>query len=214
MSASRDESQDDVIDWSAAPADDVAESMYRSQKKNRDQHKAAAMTKTKKVDDIGAKAGASPPTSEESGDVERQAIREKRQRVSGAAGGIAPGDGAHAESMPRPSEASAGAAGGRPVTRSDLSELWQSLGAGHHEVLPFYGHSKDKPMASFSNFYIHEEFEFCLPDAVWREGCGFPRSVGVMFTEKAIMLCKACVFNDRASFDAICKAAQPATAKK
>ena len=56
------------------------------------------------------------------------------------------------------------------------------------------------------------EFGFRLPDAVWREG--FPRAVGVKFTEKAIMLCKACVFNDREAFDAIRAAPRPSTVKR
>ena len=57
------------------------------------------------------------------------------------------------------------------------------------------------------------EFGFRIPDdGVWRDG--FPRAVGVRFTEKAIMLCKACVFNDREAFDAIRASSKPSTVKR
>lgn len=75
---------------------------------------------------------------------------------------------------------------------------------------------KDKPVVAFysgpfSNF-ARAPHTFVIPETIWREG--YPRSVNVRCSEQSIMLCKACLFDDRRAFDAIMKATAPVEMKR
>ena len=86
--------------------------------------------------------------------------------------------------------------------KNDLLGLWTAinleLGEGPCATVNFYGHSPGTEYAEFSNFFVHEEFGFELPHFLKKEG--FDPITPVSFSEKAIMLCKAALFNDLDSF--------------
>ena len=86
--------------------------------------------------------------------------------------------------------------------KNDLLGLWTSinleLGEGPCATVNFYGHAPEKEFCEFSNFFIHEEFGFELPNFLKKEG--FDPITPVHFSEKAIMLCKAALFNDLDTF--------------
>ena len=99
----------------------------------------------------------------------------------------------------------------------ELRELWGDVGS-HGFTLPtvqFYGHTKGHHR-SFSNFFEHAPFVFTVP-----EGCGGAAivasgrsaTVPCSFSEKAIMLCKAAVMGDYASYDRIAVSFTPKDAK-
>ena len=99
----------------------------------------------------------------------------------------------------------------------ELRELWNDVDT-HGFTLPtveFYGHTKGHHRA-FSNFFEHEQFDFTVP-----EGCGGgaivasgrSATVPCAFSEKAIMLCKAAVMGDYASYDRIAGSRTPKQAK-
>ncbi len=71
---------------------------------------------------------------------------------------------------------------------SDLKNNWQNL--DEQDVIAFYS-EKSNYYPSFSNFWVHDTFEFVIP-----EWCGkfAGNSVPIKFSEKAIMLCKASLF--------------------
>lgn len=92
------------------------------------------------------------------------------------------------------------------ATRADLLPLWSSL--RRSKVLPFYSDKAGANFREFSNFYSHTGFAFDIPPSVWREG--YPKSVEVRFSEKAIMLCKAVLFDDREMFDQMVLSTRPA----
>jgi ribA/ribD-fused uncharacterized protein len=75
------------------------------------------------------------------------------------------------------------------------------LGEGPCDVVNFYGHAPGKPYCELSNFYVHAPFDFELPLFCKKEG--FDQVTPCEFSEKAIMLCKAAVFNDLESFKKI-----------
>lgn len=94
----------------------------------------------------------------------------------------------------------------------ELRHLWKDFGSRGYTLptVEFYGHSSGQ-FKSFSNFYEHAPFNFTLP-----ESCRLPdrpHCVPISFTEKAIMLCKAGVMGDSATFDEILRAKDPRKAK-
>lgn len=117
------------------------------------------------------------------------------------------------------------------VTRYDFPMLWNTMYDFKEkqeiasDVVTFYGHNYDKmgARASFSNFFIHEEVQFTIPDVCWNkmeqklqsEGDSQlpPRTVMISFSEKSIMLCKAAVFGDKATYLQILNADCPALCK-
>ena len=116
-------------------------------------------------------------------------------------------------------------------TRKDFPMLWNTMYDFKEkqeiasDVVTFYGHNYDKmgARASFSNFFIHEEVPFTIPDVCWNkmeqklqsEGDSQlpPRTVMISFSEKSIMLCKAAVFGDKATYLQILNADCPALCK-
>lgn len=117
-------------------------------------------------------------------------------------------------------------------TRKDFPMLWNTMyNIKKNEeissnVVTFYGHNFDKVgiRASFSNFFIHEEVPFTVPEVCWNqmeqqlqsEGRGSqlpPRTVQISFSEKGIMLCKAAVFGDAITYRQILNADSPAFCK-
>ena len=101
------------------------------------------------------------------------------------------------------------------INKNDLLALWTSinkeLGEGPCATVNFYGHSEGNKYCEFSNFYVHEEFGFELPEFLKKEG--FDPITPVTFSEKAIMLCKAALFNDIDSFKKIQEAKDAKKAK-
>lgn len=117
--------------------------------------------------------------------------------------------------------------------RDDLAILWPTLYPPSRPVVEFY--RKDGP-ACFSNFYQHDKVPFTIPDCCWdrlaqaqdqdqqqgtttsgtsENGAGVlpRRTTYVTFSEKSIMLCKAAVMGDAASYTQISEAPTPADAK-
>ena len=80
------------------------------------------------------------------------------------------------------------------------------------DALLFYGHSNKNEYGYLSNFYVHEPFAFEIP--AWcgvYAGCS---TAPITFAEKAIMLCKASLMGDTATYARIEAAATPGEAKK
>ena len=90
---------------------------------------------------------------------------------------------------------------------SDLVEKWKEF-HGPTKVTNFYGHSKDNDFCEFSNFYIHDPFEFEIPSFCHQDWMT-EKIVEVCFSEKAIMLCKAALMNDEETFEKIKRAKTP-----
>lgn len=85
------------------------------------------------------------------------------------------------------------------------------LGDGS-DILPFYGHAVGKPHREFSNFYEHDiPYTFTMPSWLQREG--FEPSFQCRFSEKAIMACKAAMFNDRGCYGLILATTTPQDCK-
>ena len=111
----------------------------------------------------------------------------------------------------------------QPLIPASLAALWSRMHgpsrANHAEVLGFYSHTTDKRWAIFSNFFIGAPFSFDLPTAFLPSDSGsgaasdFPTPVVVQFSEAAIMLCKAALMGDAASYARIAAASTPAEAK-
>jgi len=105
------------------------------------------------------------------------------------------------------------------LTLKDLAEEWKCC-AERTSVIQFKGQSERKAMTDlrcFSNFYSETDFEFELPNEFCADGFELSeteRRVRCGFSEKAIMLCKAALMGDRASWDAICAATDPAATKR
>ena len=108
----------------------------------------------------------------------------------------------------------------RCVTKDTLHERWAAL-TGTHDVIGFYGHGcKAGDLGCFSNFFDQSScpFLFEMP----AEFCGCPltaedRTVECAYSEKAIMLCKAAVMGDEASYRKIAAlgpGSDPAQAKQ
>jgi len=80
------------------------------------------------------------------------------------------------------------------------------------KVIGFYSDRAERRYCEFSNFYSRAPpYEFTLPDFARR--AGFAEVVTCEFSEKAVMLCKAALMGDKASFREIAKAPDPKTAK-
>lgn len=80
-------------------------------------------------------------------------------------------------------------------------------------VIAFYSDKEGHPYREFSNFFRHQRpFEFSLP--AFARKPGFPESVWCSFSEKAIMVIKAALMEDREVFDLIDKAQAPDECKK
>ncbi|CAE7313115.1 unnamed protein product [Symbiodinium sp. CCMP2592] len=79
------------------------------------------------------------------------------------------------------------------------------------EVLGFYGHGPSSSYREFSNFFESPPFRFRLPEFARIDG--WDEVVSCCFSEKAIMLMKAALMNDKASFDKIKACNKPAEAK-
>jgi len=96
-------------------------------------------------------------------------------------------------------------------TPTDLRCYWKSF-LGKQEVLLFYSTREESGnrYPQFSNFYRHKAFLYTIP--TW---CGHfgGQSFSVEFSEKAIMLCKASLFNDTKMFEKIKHAKEPLQAK-
>lgn len=100
----------------------------------------------------------------------------------------------------------------------DLIQLWSNPESAGFTlpVVEFYGHSSG-PYRSFSNFYTHAPFAFSVPKSCGQDelvAAGRSPVVLVAFAEKAIMLCKAAIMQDYASYDAISRADTPGVAKR
>ena len=95
------------------------------------------------------------------------------------------------------------------ITPSNLSTAW-NLVKGKRDVIAFYSH-KSNYYPQFSNFWIHDTIDFKIPG--W---CGMMANsyIQVNSSEKAIMLCKASLFNDKKTFDLIKKTNNPLNAKR
>ena len=109
-----------------------------------------------------------------------------------------------------------------PTTAAGLSARWAATYDARGPVVGFYGHRLGAKHSCFSNFFEHEPIPFeiprcCLPPASPLAARvppgGAPLVVTVAFAEKSIMLCKAAVMGDPASFDAIAAADTPARVK-
>jgi ribA/ribD-fused uncharacterized protein len=98
------------------------------------------------------------------------------------------------------------------------SQIWRTM-RSKSNVLGFYGNSRGRPYACFSNFAeapVAEPFEFQLPDGLIPEGADrrlFPSPMVVDFSEKAIMMCKAAAMADSESYHAIATSHTPRSAK-
>ncbi|CAE7871574.1 hypothetical protein AK812_SmicGene43202 [Symbiodinium microadriaticum] len=79
------------------------------------------------------------------------------------------------------------------------------------KVLGFYGHGPASLYREFSNFFESPAFRFRLP--LFARHDGWDEVVSCRFSEKAIMLMKAALMNDKASFDKIKACNKPAEAK-
>lgn len=78
-------------------------------------------------------------------------------------------------------------------------------------IIPFYSHKHSKIYNIFSNFYIHEPFEFIFPE--YAQKPEFPNSVMCECSEKAIMLIKAILMNDLIIFNMIIHNSEPSKIK-
>eukprot|EP00039_Didymoeca_costata_P016774 m.305025 g.305025 ORF g.305025 m.305025 type:complete len:207 (-) comp16446_c4_seq5:1660-2280(-) len=96
----------------------------------------------------------------------------------------------------------------------DLWELWKSVKSSP-KVVAFYGHSGGGKYCCFSNFYEHEGFMFTIPSSC---AGSLPEQLqtikDISFSEKAIMLCKAALFDDQNVFAQLLKATTPRQAKQ
>lgn len=93
------------------------------------------------------------------------------------------------------------------ITTADLKNRWEK--SDGQSVITFYSINSLYP--SFSNFWTHDAFDFTIPD--W---CGkfAGETISIKFSEKAIMLCKASLFDDDVMFRKIQNAKTPRDAKK
>jgi len=108
--------------------------------------------------------------------------------------------------------------------RDELAILWPTLYPSECAVVEFYGHSKKSGRkACFSNFYRHDSIPFTVPDCCWDRLVSFEglinnlnlhQTVYVNFSEKSIMLCKAAVMGDVATYSRILAAKSPGDAKR
>lgn len=107
---------------------------------------------------------------------------------------------------------------GVDLTPAALAETWQRY-TKPQKVTEFKGSAEREAgteLRVFSNFFAEAEFEFEVPAELCAVGftlSAAERCVRCQFSEKAIMLCKAAVMGDRASWELIKAAADPLTAK-
>lgn len=90
-----------------------------------------------------------------------------------------------------------------------LQNYWKSFN-GKHNIILFNSSSSGK-YKCFSNYWKHKPFYFTIPS--W---CGKYANtiISITFSEKAIMLCKASLFNDDKYFNLIYKAKTPTIVKQ
>eukprot|EP00927_Polykrikos_kofoidii_P068457 TRINITY_DN63815_c0_g1_i1.p1 TRINITY_DN63815_c0_g1~~TRINITY_DN63815_c0_g1_i1.p1 ORF type:complete len:295 (+),score=44.18 TRINITY_DN63815_c0_g1_i1:56-940(+) len=81
------------------------------------------------------------------------------------------------------------------------------------KVIGFYSSRPSCAYPEFSNFFRHSApYDFRLPEFVKRPG--FPDAVSCSFSEKAIMVMKAALMDDRPTFDKMLRVNDPAAVKK
>ena len=78
-------------------------------------------------------------------------------------------------------------------------------------IISFWAHRSTAAYPQFSNFFTHEEFIFEVPDFVKREG--FPFHITCIFSEKAIMVCKAILMGDHDTLKRIIHSSTPEDVK-
>jgi len=103
-------------------------------------------------------------------------------------------------------------------SRSDLATAWPAFSTISQPVVEFYGsREKNNLFACFSNFYVHDEIPFTIPDCCWNRLVqvqeNIPRTVQVAFSEKSIMLCKAAAMGDIRMYVQIMNCTRPNEAK-
>jgi len=104
-------------------------------------------------------------------------------------------------------------------SRNDLATVWLAFSAISQPVVEFYGHrEKNNLFACLSNFYVHDEIPFTIPDCCWNRLVQvqeiIPRTIQVAFSEKSIMLCKAAAMGDLNMYIQIINCTKPNEAKK
>jgi len=92
----------------------------------------------------------------------------------------------------------------------DLPNFWKTY--DNTKIIKFYSNKDENNYPEFSNFYRHESFEFEIPKDLHKEG--YPNKVNCTFSEKAIMLCKAILFDDHPNFTLIEHCDSPSYVKK
>lgn len=103
--------------------------------------------------------------------------------------------------------------------RENLASIWPIFSPTLQPVVEFYGHQRSRRnlFACFSNFYIHNEIPFTIPDCCWNliltKCASIPQTIQVTFSEKSIMLCKAAAMGDIDSYRKIANSATPGEAK-
>jgi len=95
-------------------------------------------------------------------------------------------------------------------TPKDLPKLWKTL--ENEKITKFYSNKDENNYPEFSNFYRDELFEFVIPKNLQKEG--YSSKINCEFSEKAIMLCKAILFDDHPRFTLIEHCDSPAYVKK
>lgn len=97
------------------------------------------------------------------------------------------------------------------TTADSLRRRWKRFGPTHEcRVVGFYGSSPHSPFAQFSNFW-DAPFDFVLPAFVSHERRN--AVLHVQWAEQAIMMCKAALFDDDATFDRLRAAETPHACK-
>lgn len=97
-------------------------------------------------------------------------------------------------------------------TPAELFDTWRGTAVGGEAVQLFYGHHDRADDPWFSNFYVHEPFDFAIPP--WCGVHGGQETAPIEFSEKAIMLCKASLMGDAETFARVAAAQTPAEAKR
>jgi len=108
---------------------------------------------------------------------------------------------------------------GADLTPAVLDARWAEL-TWRHEVVEFKGATECRlgsPLGCLSNFFAEAAFDFEVPLELCAESLGISdeqRRVRCAFSEKAIMLCKAAVMGDRATYFKVAGAEEPFEAKR
>lgn len=94
---------------------------------------------------------------------------------------------------------------------ASLKRTWETM-LDTKDVLLFHGHSDENVYGYMSNFYQHDEFAFTIP--AWCGVYAGRKTTPIAFAEKAIMLCKASLMGDEATYARIEAAESPSEAKR